>query len=315
MDTYQGHDGPVVVIGASSLDVVGKLNAALTPETSNPAQIRSSFGGVARNVAENLARLGQAVALLSVVGKDRIGDELLQHTAEAGVDVSRVHRTDKFPTSFYMGVVGVDGKKEFAFDDMRIADELSEAYVTYHEDMISAASLLFIDANVPSQTMARAIEIARYSGIPICADPTSVVLSPHLFPYLKEINIIVPSASEASALLLQSIDPNDIDQALQAARHLVSLGVDEAFISIGENGLCYASSETSGHVPGFYSEIKDPTGAGDALTAAVLFSHLNQIAIDDAAKLAISAAAITMRYQGTVDPDISLEKLYDELPN
>ncbi len=57
-------DCPVVVIGAAGVDIVGRLESDLHEGSSNPARIRTTFGGVARNVAENLARLGQAVILL-----------------------------------------------------------------------------------------------------------------------------------------------------------------------------------------------------------------------------------------------------------
>lgn len=313
MEKNDLRDGLAVIIGASSLDVVGRLQKNLRLGTSNPSIIRTSFGGVARNVAENLARLGQPVVLLSVVGKDRIGDDLIAHTEQAGVDVSSIHRTDAFPTSFYMGVLEQDGSRKFAFDDMRISTQLSEAYITYNEDVFNQASLIFIDANVPEETLRRVIEIARYCDIPVCADPTSVVLSPHLFPYLKNIHILVPNALEASALIKKKFDPNDVEKASAAARQLVAMGVEEVFLSIGDKGICYASSETSGHIPGILTQVIDPTGAGDAVTAAVLFAHLNDIPLDDAARLAISAATITVRHQGTVDPNISLQLLYDEL--
>ena len=61
------------------------------------------------------------------------------------------------------------------------------------------------------------------------------------------------------------------------------------------------------------TEIVDPTGAGDALTAAVIFSMLNQIPLDDAVRLGVSAASLTLRHRGAVVPDLSLEKLYDQL--
>ncbi len=62
---------PVLVLGAAGMDVVGRLESELKPATSNPARIRRSYGGVARNVAENLARLGQPVRLITVVGEDK----------------------------------------------------------------------------------------------------------------------------------------------------------------------------------------------------------------------------------------------------
>ncbi len=57
----------------------------------------------------------------------------------------------------------------------------------------------------------------------------------------------------------------------------------------------------------------DPTGAGDALTATVVFSLLNDIPLDDAMRLGVSAASLTLLYPGAVIPDLSLQKLYDHL--
>jgi pseudouridine kinase len=91
--------------------------------------------------------------------------------------------------------------------------------------------------------------------------------------------------------------------------------VDEVFISIGDLGLCYASSETSGHFPAIITKVVDPTGAGDALTATVIFAFMNDLDLDDAAKLGVSAATITLRHPGTVFPGLTLECLYDELTN
>src|SRR5438067_1389136 len=56
---------PVVCIGAANLDRKLRSSAALALRTSNPASAAESFGGVARNIAENLARLGTQVALLT----------------------------------------------------------------------------------------------------------------------------------------------------------------------------------------------------------------------------------------------------------
>jgi pseudouridine kinase len=89
--------------------------------------------------------------------------------------------------------------------------------------------------------------------------------------------------------------------------------VDIALITMAEFGVCYATSETNGHFPAIRTNIVDPTGAGDALTAAVIFALLNEIELDDAIRLGVSAASLTLRYPGTVDPNLSLEKLYDQL--
>jgi pseudouridine kinase len=77
--------------------------------------------------------------------------------------------------------------------------------------------------------------------------------------------------------------------------------------------VAYATREGRGHIPALRSVIVDPTGAGDALTATVLFALLNKIPLDEAVRLGISAASLTLRSKHTVIPDLTLERLYEEM--
>lgn len=102
-DISSSSESPVLIIGSAGIDIVGRLLNQSQSGTSNPGHIRTSFGGVARNVAENLARLGQPVTLISVVGLDSTGDDLLDHLDNVGVDVSAVLQTDEYSTGTYLG--------------------------------------------------------------------------------------------------------------------------------------------------------------------------------------------------------------------
>ena len=82
--------GPVVVVGGINADLKARTSAPLVPGTSNPGTATLTPGGVGRNVAENLTRLGTPAALVGVVGEDTIGTLVLEATAEAGVDVAAV---------------------------------------------------------------------------------------------------------------------------------------------------------------------------------------------------------------------------------
>src|SRR3990172_3595416 len=163
----------IFLLGSSSQDIVGRLDSELQPGTSNPARIRTSYGGVARNVAENLARLGQPVKLVSVVGKDRPGDELLEYTAASGVDVSAVLRTDLYPTGFYMGVLDPRAHLRFAVDDMRVMSELTPEYLQQNQSLFENASLVFVDGNLSEASLKVAVSLAKKAKIPVCADPAS----------------------------------------------------------------------------------------------------------------------------------------------
>lgn len=306
-------EGPVLVIGAAGFDVVGRLRGDLQTGASSPASIRNSFGGVARNIAENLARLGHAVTLLAVVGEDLTGDHLLEQLSNAGVDTQEVLRTSVYPTASYMGLLNQHGELKYAVDDMRIMGQLSSDYLREHQDLFKQASIVFLDANLSKKALRTAISLAHRAKVPLCADPAAASLAERLRPFITRFDMITPNSVEASVLSGLQINPSNRQMALAAAKNFVSQGIKIAIISMAQFGVCYATSETSGHIPSIRSEIVDPTGVGDSMTATVIFALLNDIDVDDAVRLGVSAASLTLRYNGTVVPDLTLEKLYDQL--
>ncbi len=305
--------GYVLVIGSAGLDIVGRATADLQIGTSNPSNLRMSFGGVARNVAENLVRLGTNVALITAVGDDPQGKQLLSQTSETGVNVDHALIVPDQPTGTYLAILDNQGNLHLGMDDMRVIDSITSEYLRQQRELFKDAVIVFIDANLPPKTLKTAISLAWRAKIPIAADPTSVSLAPALLPHLEHLWLITPNETEACVLCPHPVPHADRDMAIDAARHLVSQGVDIAIITLAEFGLGYASADRSGHVPALQTEIVDPTGAGDALTAAVIFALLNDIPLDEAIRLGLSAAALTLRSPGTVATDLSIELLYDGL--
>jgi pseudouridine kinase len=306
-------EAPVLVIGAAGVDILARLEIELQSGTSNPAKIRFSFGGVARNVAENLARLGQDVRLISVVGEDYSGDQLLEQVEAAGVDISAVFRTSEYNTGTYSAILNPAGELCYGVDDMRPISALTPAYLRKHISYFKDAALVFVDANLTERALRSVFSMANRYQLPVFADPTSAALAPRLKTFLSRLHLITPNSAEAVVFCEKPFDASNRGEALEAAKHLVNKGVDIVIITLAEFGLCYATSETSGNIPALKTEIVDSTGAGDALTAALIFALLNGISLDDAVRLGVSAASLTMRHQGAVAADLSLEKLYDQL--
>lgn len=308
---------PALVIGASGLDMVGKLNsipdeACFWNGKSNSADIRTSYGGVARNVAENLARLGQPVKLITAVGNDRTGKELLKYLSDCSIDVTGCLLSDRHSTSSYLAVLGPKGERYFALEDMEVLGEMTQTYIRSLKQQIENSSLVFVDANLTPAALKAVISQAYKVGTPICVDAASTLLAERLLPYLGKLAMVTANIAEAS-LLQDKVVVTDRDSSLTAARYLVSLGVELAIITLAERGVVYATSETSGHIPAVHTRVLDSTGAGDAMTATVLFGLLNQIPLDESIRLGATAASLILRYRGTVYPELTLEKLYDEL--
>jgi pseudouridine kinase len=302
----------LLLIGAASLDTKGRAGGPLQPGTSTPGVIRTSPGGVARNIAENLARLGEPVVLLSAVGDDDSGHHLLEQAAHCGIDVRHVLVDAQRRTAAYLAVLDETGNLVTSIDDMAIHQErLTAEWLFRRRALFRDARWVVLDANLSPAALHTLFGLARTYGVPVCADPASASLARRLQPYLGELHLVTPNAAEAEALC--NIHVTSRGTALRAAKRLVALGAETALVTLGATGLVYATSHESGHVPAVEVEIVDLTGAGDALTAAVVFGLLHDLPVGEAVRLGASAAALTLQCRETVCPTLSLERLYDRL--
>ena len=122
--------------GTANMDITGSTTYAPTPGDSCPGQVHCAAGGVARNVAENLARLGLDVRLLSALGDDLYGRSLLEHTRNAGVDMRWCRVWPGLPTSTYMSLHGADGDSVAAVSDMTILEHITPDHLSQHPDLL-----------------------------------------------------------------------------------------------------------------------------------------------------------------------------------
>ena len=145
------HDTPAgaaLVVGAANMDITGSTRNPLTPGDSIPGRIRSAPGGVARNVAENLARLGTPVQLLAAVADDAFGGGLLASTGRAGVGVQGCWVLPGQSTSTYMSVHGPDGEMAIAINDLDIVEGLTPERLAQRQNLLKAACALMLDCNL-----------------------------------------------------------------------------------------------------------------------------------------------------------------------
>lgn len=306
-------DGHVLVIGSAGVDVKGRPNQDLKWETSNPGRVRSTIGGTARNIAENLARLEVETILLTAVGKDAAGRMVIKRCEKAGIDCQHVQTVPRARTGTYMALLTPEGQLITAVSDFAVMDSLDSNYLIGHEPLFAEAAMIVLDATLAPSALATAFELAARYDVRVCVDPTSPALAVKLCPYIDRMYMVSPNAAETTALCGLADPAHDYDTAIHAARHLVSLGAKIAVVTLAEKGLAYADGGGGGHLPAISTRVIDPTGAGDAFSGAVIFGLLNEVPLDEAMRLGVTAASLTLRSPHPVLPTLSQELLYDQL--
>lgn len=291
----------VVVVGGSNMDLKARSAAPAANHTSNPGHGSMAPGGVARNIAENIARLGDRVHLVSVVGRDSLGDTLLDHTAAAGVRVEHVARTDR-PTGTYTAVLDADGELIVAVADMEATDELGPERLQPARDVIGTAGILVLDGNLGSNAFNHALDLA--AGVRTVVDPVSAPKAAGLAALLDaRVYAVTPNRDELAALA--DLPTRTDRQVRTAARALHARGVELVWIRLGEDGSLLSTADDVIAIPALPAAVHDVTGAGDAMLGAFCHVLLDGGSPERAAYFGHAAAALTVASQFTVRPDLT----------
>jgi pseudouridine kinase len=300
----------VVVVGGSNLDVKARASAPMQAATSNPGTGSMAPGGVGRNIAENLARLGTRTILISSVGRDAAGETVLRQTAAAGVVLEHVHRTDR-ATGTYVALLDADGELVAAVSDMAATDEISPELIADVGDVLAAASLLVLDGNLAPATVGVALDRAQAAGIRAILEPVSVPKAARLAEQLtaeRPLFAITPNRDELAAITGMPADT--ARQVRAAADALHSRGVRLVWVRLGRRGSLLSErlddgTTTRTNLTAVPASVDDVTGAGDAMLAAFCHATLEGADAVAAARLGHAAAALTIASPQTVRPDLT----------
>ncbi len=303
----------VLIIGGTLLDTKGMPDAGLAPGTSNPGRIRYSRGGTARNVAENLARLGTNVLLITAVGNDPTGHKLLSQTADSGVNLEHALIIDNANTGAYLALLDGDGALAVALDDCSVMRNITPAYLHNRRRLFRDADMIMMDGSLTPPTIKTIVRLATQYKVPLCADPSSSRLAQRLRPYIPDLHLVVPNEVEQAELLEVDYPGYNPEASRTLSRRLVNMGVDHVVVSLSDYGLDYATIDEVGYIPPSYSKMVDATGTGDAVTAAIMFGMINNLPTIECVRLGAAAASLTLQTTETVVPDLSLDMLYDHL--
>jgi len=299
----------VLCVGGSNIDRKIQANEKLSYGTSNPASSSQSYGGVSRNIAENLGKLGCESSLLTVVGEDKEGEGLLQHTKNF-TDLSPSHVLKKETTGTYTAVLDKDGEMAIALADMSIYDKVNIDFIEKRWGYFSSSKVVIVDTNFPSNVLHYMIERCGEENIALCITPVSSPKIKKLPQQLHGVTWLIANRDEAEALANMKI----ITEAdfLLAAKIILEKGVENIIITRGSQGLMYMTTNgATGTISPPKIAVEDVTGAGDSLVSGLIYAYLKGYSLEDACKIGVSCSALTLQSQETVNPNLNEDQLLE----
>jgi len=292
----------VVIIGASIADVIGMPNEPLKKGDSTPGKVLVSPGGVARNIAENIKRLGENVTLISAFGNDLFGKNIMFHSREIDIDIKHSIINNEKATSFYLLITNDSGNLELAISDTSIIEEISHHYIKIKSSLIREHKLIVVDTNLPTDTLHFITE--NFQNQPIFIDLVSASKAKKVIDIIGKFHTIKPNIIEAE--ILSGIKYEKESDLLKMRDFFLNKGVKQLFISMNSKGSFFANSETYGRVSGSEINPINSSGAGDAYMSGLIYCFLNKKLIEETACFAASCSLVALFHEKAVNPEISV---------
>ena len=295
----------IVGIGACNADIYGKSEIKIKEHYDHPALIKTSAGGVTRNVLDNACRLGLNCKLLTAIGDDSFGEMVLNQSKKVGIDVNDVLKVKGERTGVFMQVQDKNNDMHLALCDMSINKYIDITYLKSKRDLLKNASAIVLDPSLAKETLDFVFD--TYDDIPIFVDPVSDHYAKKIRPYLSKIYLIKPNKTEFEVLANMPIG-ND-DDYLKAFKKLKKNGTI-FYVSLGSKGGIYVDGDLK--ISRKFKEVKhmaNASGAGDACMAALLYGFINGSSIDDTIDLALAAGIAAIRCSDTINPELKVSLL------
>lgn len=289
----------IVVVGSINMDLMARVPRLPRPgETVKGTEFVQVAGGKGANQAVAAARLGAAVTLIGRVGNDAFGQGLTASLKAEGVQTEHVQITVNCPSG--LALIGVEDSGQNAITVIGGANQrLSPQDVQQAEAVIAAADALLVQLEVPLETVAAAIALARRHQVLTILDPAPAP-DGVLMAELCTADVVSPNQTEAEAIAGMAV--TNLAEAAQAASKLHERGVARVVVKLG--GLGALASEVGGeavHIPAPDVQVVDSTAAGDAFTAALAVALVEGRPLADATRFACAAGSLATTRRGAQD--------------
>ncbi len=286
----------VLVVGASNVDYVALSNNKLIRKDSNIGKLNITFGGVGRNIVENLAILEDDVSFITFLGNDSFGKELRKDLESINVKIYSPNKKER--TSSYLAVLDSNGDMDVAICDTEIIDKSTVEDIEPFDDVISEFTSIVLDANINDKIIDHIFK--EYSDKKILVEAVSANKVKRYEKYLDKIYLFKSNVLEAKHLLnLYDAEP------MLLAKRLMKRGVKNVVITDGGKPVIIGeNNEVVFVTPKPIEKIISASGAGDSLFAGLIHGLINGASLVESVAFGIKVSQMTLMVEESVNKDI-----------
>lgn len=335
-------DSKPIVIGGINVDFIAKgTTTKLVFGQTNPGSVCQSFGGVGRNIADCLSRLGHKPLFISAIGKDSHSDAVLNYCKH--MDTSAVARLQDQRTATYCAFITESGELSLGLGDMDIHQQIQEQYVSQFEDQLASASLVVLDGNIPVSTIDYVCRIAKKHAVAVWFEPTDAdkACKPFLSESWKALSYTSPNLAELCTMnhTLGLPIPTELPRSLEdvlgcvpaLSRPLLE-HLNCVVVTLGALGVMVCGEHDAGtvnlqlqkrqkghlcalHYPALAMSSKETvnvSGAGDSFAGAMMVGILQGLETDSCVRMGLLAARTSLLSPHPIDPSLTADAIHPE---
>lgn len=297
----------IFVTGAQNIDIFARSENDLITGDSNPAKIDLSFGGVGRNIAVNMKRLGHEVHFLTAFGDDEFSRSAQNSLNDLGILTGESLFLKKSNGGIYLGIMDKNNDLHLGLNDMHIFQKLKPEFFESKLDYINNFDLIVIDNNLSEESIVYLLN--KLKDKTIAMDAVSAHKARKLKNHIDKISILKLNQLELNVL-------SGLTSSKEQLKDLHSRGALKILLTQQENeSIVSCENQILSLKPGAIDKITNATGAGDAFLSGYLHGLLGDKTEEVKLKMANFAAGITLASDESTSPRLSndiLEKAINE---
>ena len=282
------------------MDLSATLQDAFIAADSNPGHVEVGYGGVARNIAHNLALLGARTQLLTVFGGDLFGGLLHDYCKQQKIDIHLSEKQSHMRSGLYLCINNHGGEMIAAVADTEAVRAITPEWLAKRSGDINSSDYVVADTNISEDSIRWLME---HVTAPLFIDGVSTTKAHRVVNALRKSKL--PYLHTLKLNLKEALAVTETSTYAEAAQCLLNWGVAHVYITLSSEGVYCRNAAQEWLFPALPGEIVNTTGAGDAFLAGVVFAYTKGIDFPQTAQYGLMAARAALMSSKAVNPDIA----------